>query len=101
MSNVCTWLTLLDEIANKNKPHQQITQLNSQSSKVNSLAMLHASIDGGFDEACINNEYYFDSTNDQSWACTFGTGEEVRALRFGILATKRICKSSHELASLL
>lgn len=37
------------------------------------------SIDGGFDEACTNNvdEYYFDKTNDQSWACTFGTGEEV------------------------
>lgn len=47
--------------------------------------MLHtSSIDGGFDEAFIDdNEYYFDSSNDQSWACTFGTHEEVCADLYG------------------
>ncbi|KAL7512212.1 hypothetical protein ACHAXN_009191 [Cyclotella atomus] len=64
--------------SNSKSQQQQYAPLPSSLSNLSSAtSMLHTSIDGGFDEACTNDdEYYFDGTNYQSWACSFGTGEE-------------------------
>lgn len=68
--------------SNSKSQQQQYAPLPSSLSNLSSAtSMLHTSIDGGFDEACTNDdEYYFDGTNYQSWACSFGTGEEVRGV---------------------
>ena len=64
-----------------NLQEERYASLHSLPSKISpvTVTMMHTSIDGGFDEGCIgDDEYYFDGTNDQSWACSFGTSEEVR-----------------------
>ena len=66
------------DVNNLSLQRQECATLQSWPLKNNSMTMLHTSIDGGFDEACISDdEYYFDGMNDQSWACSFGTWEEV------------------------
>eukprot|EP00804_Cyclotella_cryptica_P009240 CCRYP_016745-RA/>CCRYP_016745-RA protein AED:0.13 eAED:0.13 QI:0/0.77/0.9/1/0.77/0.9/10/1749/416 len=74
-ANASTEAGTSDDNDDKRWVKQSQHAFHSPASKMNSVTMMHTSIDAGCDEGCIDDEYYFDDTNDQSWSCTFGTEE--------------------------